>query len=344
MIKPKISIIFICYNHEAFVEEALNSALSQQFDDFEVLIADDCSTDGTVDVISRVLEVNPNAWRARWVKANRNLGISGNWSRAVQSVRGEYIVGMSGDDVSKPGRLSEISRVFSDQTEVTAVVSQVTVINKSGEVIMPRFESATRSSGLLKKSQTTSGYTFWSDAPVIGASAAYRSDLARDFGPLLAGKSEDNSYFYRALLLGSVYYIPTPLVLWRWHGRNASFGAELGTFTAESLLARAASVKEDALANCRQYYADAERAYVLGAISDKRLAEERQKIGQLEKLLSVALASEDPRQSYGVLLSAVWSHLAAERYSFQSIAFSLRALAKPLLPLALRLRLTRRLR
>ena len=340
---PKISVVFLCYNQEAFVEEALNSALNQQYPDFEVIIGDDCSTDATAKVISKVLATNPNAWRAVRVEADKNLGISGNWNRAVQYVSGEYIVAMAGDDISMPGRLSAVRQAFMEFPAAAAVVSQVTVIDPLGRVIIPEFESSTRSKGLLEKSKTISGYTFWAEAPVLGASAAYRASLAKKFGPLIAGKSEDNAYFYRALLVGSICYLPAALVLWRWHGRNACHGGELGNFTTEAWAARMVSSKEDALANCKQYYVDADRARSLGIIDKDRLVEERQKIKLLEKQLFVALASVDSRYDFISLLMAIWRHIFAERFKIQSLAFGFRSLIKPLLPMSVRLRSTRRL-
>lgn len=338
---PKVSVILICYNQESFVAEALNSALNQQYPDFEVIIADDCSTDTTSKVIDSVLDIHPQSNKAFRVRADKNLGISGNWNRALEHATGEYIIGMAGDDVSLPGRLRAIMEVFRAHSGVFAVVSQATVIDASGRTIKSGFESSDRSSGQLKRCLEVSGYNFWSGAPVIGASAAYHSDLFKLFGPLTAGKSEDNSYIYRALLLGSIYYLPVPLVLWRWHGGNASFGAEISNQSPEVWLARSISNKKDALVNCTQYIVDAEKAYSIGVISKERLDEERRKIDYLEKLLRVSLASEDPCYSLKYLLKAILDHLVAERFKIRSLKFALRSLIRPFLPLYIRWRIAR---
>lgn len=338
---PKISVIFISYNQESFVADALMSALDQQYPDFELIIADDCSTDGTMNVINDVLATHPKAGKAIIVRANQNLGISGNWNRALEQATGEYIVGMAGDDISLPGRLQAVIEAFRNHEDAYAVVSQVAVIDAYGRTIKAGFESGNRSSGLLKRCQEVSGYNFWSGAPVIGASAAYRSDLFKLFGPLVAGKSEDNSYFYRALLLGSVYYLPEPLVLWRWHGGNASFGAEICNQSAEAWHSRSVANKKDALDNCTQYSVDLERAYSLGLINKARLSEERLKIDLLAKFLRVSWASEDPGQGFGFLLKSILVHLVAERFRIQSLKFALRSLIRPLLPLPIRWRLAR---
>lgn len=342
MDKKKFSIVFLCYNQEAFVEEALVSALDQDFHDFEIIIADDCSTDATPKIISEVLKRHPEAYRARIVRTERNLGIAGNWNQALSHVTGEFIVAMSGDDVSKPERLKCIEKAFSENPDAAATVSQVTVIDAAGRVIFPVFESVSRSMGLHVRSERRSAYEFWSGIPVIGASAAYRASIFEKFGQISSGKAEDNAYFYRALLSGGVTYLPAALVQWRWHGGNVSFGAELGNYTYEKWMNRIIAARQDALDNCKQYRIDADRAFALGIINRSSHQLECSKIDALEGLLMVALAGDDNSRGISFLLRAIWGHLLAERFNLPSVGFSLRTLVKQLMPKSVRLRLTRR--
>ena len=57
---PLVSVICLCYNHEKFVVESLNSVLNQSYSNIELLIADDCSTDNSVLVIEDWLKNHPN--------------------------------------------------------------------------------------------------------------------------------------------------------------------------------------------------------------------------------------------------------------------------------------------
>lgn len=344
MNKKKFSIVFLCYNQQAFVEDALVSALNQDFEDFEIVVADDYSTDATPEIISTVLKHHPNAARARIIKPDRNLGIAGNWNRALGHIAGEYVVAMSGDDVSKPERLKCLEKAFTENPRAAAIVSQVTIIDAAGRVMAPHFESITRSKGLHLRNEGVSAYSFWSGVPVIGASAAYRASLFEKFGPISLGQSEDNAYFYRALLSGGVCYSPDVLVLWRWHGRNVSFGAEVGSHEPEKWMRRVIAAKQDALDNCKQYRIDADKAFALRIIDQSARQLEHAKIDALEKLLTVALAGDDTRRGAAFLLHAIWCHLAAERCNLSSLGFSFRTLVKQIVPESLRLRLTRRMR
>jgi glycosyltransferase involved in cell wall biosynthesis len=93
--RPTISVLIPTYNYARFLPEAIESVLAQDFQDFELLIVDDCSTDDTASVVqpfcgrdARVrFEVNPS-----------NLGMVHNWNRCLEQARGEYIKFLFGDD------------------------------------------------------------------------------------------------------------------------------------------------------------------------------------------------------------------------------------------------------
>lgn len=97
--KPAISVVLICYNHEKYIDEAINSILSQTYTDFELIIVDDGSSDNTLKIIQgyedpRIL-----------VLAQENSGPSSALNAGIDKSRGQFIAFMSGDDVSFPNRL-----------------------------------------------------------------------------------------------------------------------------------------------------------------------------------------------------------------------------------------------
>lgn len=327
------------------MEAALLSALGQDYPDFEVIIADDCSKDGTPDIIRKVLAGHVKSGVARFIQNEHNLGLIGNWNRALECARGEILVGMAGDDISMSGRLRRIQQAFSDNPAAAAVVSQVSVIDAQGRMLIPEFEPPARRPGVtfIRRDPRLSAYAFWSGSPVIGASAAYRARLAKDFDPISKGKSEDNVFFYRALLAGGVCYVPEALVKWRWHGRNISFGAELGEDAAASN-ARQVSALKCELANCEQFRLDAEKAHARGIMDERGLRLELRRILLLERFRKVCLASVDPGHSPYALAKAVWLHLLGERFALAAIGFSLRSLIKSMLPMSVRMNLNKRLR
>lgn len=94
----RLAVLLITYNHEAFVAQALESVLMQKTDaPFDIVVADDCSTDDTLQVVRRVAQDNPNV-RFVYLESEGNLGITRNYQRAFAAVRSEYVAVIEGDD------------------------------------------------------------------------------------------------------------------------------------------------------------------------------------------------------------------------------------------------------
>lgn len=101
---PRVSLGIITYNQVDFVAEALVAALEQDYDNLEVVVADDCSTDGTADVIREYARRYPA--RLVPVLGDRRLGITGNSNRCLRACTGKYMAGQGGDDLVLPGKVS----------------------------------------------------------------------------------------------------------------------------------------------------------------------------------------------------------------------------------------------
>jgi glycosyltransferase involved in cell wall biosynthesis len=93
-----VTVLVITYNHERYVASALAGALSQKTSfDFEILVADDCSTDKTADRLRGIAEEHPG--RVRFLSRPVNLGICQNFADAYHACRGEFVAILEGDDV-----------------------------------------------------------------------------------------------------------------------------------------------------------------------------------------------------------------------------------------------------
>ncbi|KAA5546131.1 glycosyltransferase family 2 protein [Roseiconus nitratireducens] len=97
---PRVSVILPIYNCERYIEEAIDSVLSQSFDDFELLAFDDGSSDGTLDLL-RSLEKRDDRIR---VFTRENRGFAATLNELIEHSRGEYLARMDGDDVCLPDR------------------------------------------------------------------------------------------------------------------------------------------------------------------------------------------------------------------------------------------------
>ena len=98
---PTVSVCIPAYNRERVVGEAINSVLSQDFADFELIIVDDGSTDATLGEVAKIGDA-----RIRIEANGRNLGIPAARQRCLELARGRYLAWLDSDDVMCPKRLS----------------------------------------------------------------------------------------------------------------------------------------------------------------------------------------------------------------------------------------------
>ncbi|MDF0604317.1 glycosyltransferase [Neisseriaceae bacterium TC5R-5] len=95
---PKLSILFVTYNHERYISKALESLLNQTFDcSIEVIVADDASSDSTLAIIKEY-ENKDIRFRFKYLDNTKNLGITKNYQRGFAACSGEYVAVLEGDD------------------------------------------------------------------------------------------------------------------------------------------------------------------------------------------------------------------------------------------------------
>jgi glycosyltransferase involved in cell wall biosynthesis len=103
---PKFSVVITCYNQAAFIEEALQSAMSQPYPDKEIIVVDDCSSDGSQAILRKYETA------IRIIASPRNTGASNARNLGAQSAAGEYLVFLDGDDLLLPWALDLYSSVL----------------------------------------------------------------------------------------------------------------------------------------------------------------------------------------------------------------------------------------
>jgi glycosyltransferase involved in cell wall biosynthesis len=143
-----ISVLMITYNHAVHVGRAIEGVLAQRSDEpFELIIGEDCSTDGTRDIVESFRDRHPGLIRV--VTAAANVGMNENLRRVALTARGEYIAFCEGDDLwHNPEKLTRqlavaradwnIGMVYSDYDRASRVLGRWrvmrNVVGRSGEV------------------------------------------------------------------------------------------------------------------------------------------------------------------------------------------------------------------
>jgi len=114
MENPLVSVICLCYNHEHYVEEAVQSILSQSYQDIELIIVDDCSEDNSVQVIEKIIGQNPGV---KFIKNPENLGNCRSFNKGFHLSKGDYIIDHAADDILFKDRIREGINTFQDHQE-----------------------------------------------------------------------------------------------------------------------------------------------------------------------------------------------------------------------------------
>lgn len=107
---PAVSIIIPMYNTEQYIRDCLDSILAQTFQDFEVIVVDDCSTDNSVLIVESYLpKFNQGVNRLKLIRSEKNSNTPGMPRNVgIRFSRGEYILFVDSDDAITPTALEEL--------------------------------------------------------------------------------------------------------------------------------------------------------------------------------------------------------------------------------------------
>jgi glycosyltransferase involved in cell wall biosynthesis len=127
---PKISVFITSYNQKDYLVQAMDSVLKQSLKPFEIIVADDCSTDGSQKVIENYVRAYPELVRPFYQSVNQ--GIPLNKTFALEQVRGQYVSYLDGDDRFLPGKLEEDVRTLRANPKARIAFSNFHYIDENG--------------------------------------------------------------------------------------------------------------------------------------------------------------------------------------------------------------------
>ncbi len=216
MAEPKISVCLPCYNRQDYIGESIESVLNQTFSDFELIITDNCSTDGTVEIIQKYASKDS---RIHFYVNDSNLGLIGNLNRGILLGRGEYIKPIFSDDMLPPRCLEVFADVLDKNPSVSLATSFMKTFGKSESVRDEKFFPGT---GLLNGKKSQKSLFFDGNWPGSPSSVMFRrKDLYIGlFNQALTACSEDLEMWAKLLGLGDAYVVPEILSCVRIHDKQ----------------------------------------------------------------------------------------------------------------------------
>ncbi|MGF1556900.1 glycosyltransferase family 2 protein [Paucihalobacter sp.] len=124
--KPLVTVICICYNHESYVTQALNSIIEQTFKPIEIIIVDDCSGDNSALVIKNWLKQFP---QVKFLLNTINLGVTKSFNKAKALSKGDYIIDLAADDILMENAVETLISVFNQHENIAIAYGNAALID-----------------------------------------------------------------------------------------------------------------------------------------------------------------------------------------------------------------------
>lgn len=208
--QPKLSVIIASYNHQDYIAETLRSLEEQTYQDFEIIIIDDGSTDRTV-------EVAKSAQSRAQIYTQENQGVVAARNHGVSLAKGRYICFVDSDDVVLPERFAKQVVLLEGEPELGLVFADALIIDSQGKEIGKFGDVYPVVPGVVAQ-MLAMHYCF---TPMI--TVMVRADVLRKTGPFeKPGPISDYMKWIEVAHISKVHYDPEPLGCWRRHQASTS--------------------------------------------------------------------------------------------------------------------------
>lgn len=228
MNQPLISYVVTTYNIKDFVREAVECAFAQTYSPLEIVLSDDCSTDGTYEIMEAMAKEYNGPHKIKLNRNAHNLGITRHMNMVyLELAEGEIVIAAHGDDISIPERTQLSYDFLSKHPDVTAVSLSMKSISSSGK------QNGTDDACVdIERS-----YEFNGGGNIPAPSRAFYKKVMTTFGPLSDDcPTEDELITTRALMLGRNVFLPIIGVYYRKHANSSSNPENFAKFPLEKIL------------------------------------------------------------------------------------------------------------
>jgi GT2 family glycosyltransferase len=213
---PKVSIIIANYNGEQYLEVCLHSVLNSTFNDFEILLIDDGSTDESIQIIKKFQKIDK---RIHLLKNKKNLGAAASRNRGIAVAKGDIIIFLDNDTEVEKSWIYEMMRLLESNNDIGACQAKLLDYKRRSYI---------QNAGVNLWAQTAWGLSFWQwerngikhktvkEIIAISAALAVKKevlDIVGGFDEAEAVVTEDLDFSWRVWLVGyKVLLCPTAIV------------------------------------------------------------------------------------------------------------------------------------
>ena len=207
MTKPEISVVIPTYNRQHLVIEAVESVLAQTYSDFEIIVVDDGSTDDTA------AKLRPYLDRLQYV-VQQNRGVAAARNTGIRRAQGEFICFLDSDDLWEPGKLEAQLRFAKDHPEYALISTEIRGFDADKKFVGQSKASMYEiRNGLVSEHLLFGNWIQTSTVMVRGTCLDEVGWFDEDVGQF----GEDWLLWMRVASKFPIYFLPEPLVLYRFH-------------------------------------------------------------------------------------------------------------------------------
>ena len=192
----KFSIVVPVYNVEKYIRKCLESILRQSYDNFEVIIVDDGSTDETYRIAKSYEKKYPNKFLV--LKNEKNMGLNYTLNKCIEYAKGDYLARQDGDDITLPNIFEKQVKFLDENPDIEFVSSTMIFFDETGDW------------GISHLAERPTKMDFISGSPFSHAATMIRKNVMKEVGCYSVNDSllrvEDYHLWFKLYMIGSKGY------------------------------------------------------------------------------------------------------------------------------------------
>lgn len=214
---PLVSVAIITYNQKEYLKECIESVLAQDYKNLEIVVADDCSTDGTQEMLKEYVKKYPDKFVLKL--SDKNQGITGNSTNAINACSGKYIVLIGGDDILLENKIQRQVEFLEANEDFVLCGTYTNIIDEKGNLIRQVKDFKKKKNpiySLCELIESGNGLV-----PVV--SYMFRRDaIPKEGFDYRLPVASDSLFMYHVASKGKIYVIKEFLTAYRVHSKQIS--------------------------------------------------------------------------------------------------------------------------
>jgi glycosyltransferase involved in cell wall biosynthesis len=283
--RPLVTFALFAYKQEPFIREAVEAALAQDYSPLEIILTDDCSPDGTFQIMEELVAAYDGPHAIVLNRNPANVGLTSSVNEVMRRARGELIVVAGGDDVSLPHRTRTMAEAWvRGGKRDCSLFSSFEVIDPLGSHL--RWERFERQRWMEDSDQRVLGKVL-----IVGPTHCWSRALFNRYGDIgFEAVNEDTIIQFRASLQGGLDVVSESLVKYRLHPTNSSNLAD-GIDDPRTRELRVTRTSYDRFLKCL-------RNFQRDLATERSLQGESPKLAALERLVATRIRLWELRLGY----------------------------------------------